>query len=153
MTAYKSLSMYPAMVMHRRSNLIQPRWPPCPGRPPASSLVGTRLCPPCRPLVSHGFLHWKWLRLREQMTYERHTGSSACTFGKCGTWWYFLDSLANIRDFLRRALHSLGRWNWTKEKPMSVSDRTLTKQKRCPLKNIVDWNMERGKAREKKLKV
>lgn len=36
---------------------------------------------------------------------------------------------------------------------MSVSDRTLTKQKRCPLKNVVDLNMEGGKEREKKLKV
>lgn len=75
-----------------------------------------------------------WLRLRARVEQERRTVSSARTFGECSTWWCISDSLAKKETSVEKALNSLERRKWTKEKLMSVSDRTLTKQNRCPLK-------------------
>lgn len=117
---------------------------------PVFSLVGTRLCSLAAyqthmdSSVYTDCEHW-W--------HTRDTpGPFACNFQQCGTWWYILDSLANKRDFLWRALHSLGRWNWTKEKPMSVSDRTLINQKRCPLKKYSGLKHGRWESKRKEIK-
>lgn len=104
---------------------------------PASCLVGSRLCPvatACQiPMDSSIESDCDC----EQETRERDTVSFAHTFGEYSTRWYILDSLAKKRDLFWKALNSLEQRKWTEEKPMSVSDRTLTKQNRCPLK--IQW--------------
>lgn len=60
---------------------------------------------------------------------------------------------SRLRDFLQGERDALlGRW--TEEKPMSVSDGTLTQRHRCPLLQIYqDVNTEAGDGREERKKL
>lgn len=132
----QSSTMYPATVTvtHRRSNLVQLIWPPPVLTDPCFFSGGHLTLPPL-PLPTNVHMDSS-IKSDCDCEHRWHTRDTLCpllvTFGECSTWWYILGSLANKRDFLWRALHSFGWWNWTKEKPMSVSDRTLTKKMWCP---------------------
>lgn len=143
-----NFSMCP--VMHRRSNLVQFRWP----------LVLTDLFPlwwalnsaPC--LCLQGFTWvplWEVIAIgslddsRDTMCLLPVPSVNAAPGDIFKTLW-------QIRDFLWRALHSLGWWKWTKEKPMSVSDGSLTKQKRWPHKKYSGLKHARRESKRKEIK-
>lgn len=152
----QSSSMRPAKVTRRLSSQMNPPRPSSPDRLLLLLWRTLDFAPhPCHrcPLGSHGFLRSSDCDCIDD-TQETHWVVCPYPSVNVAPDDSFLTLLANKQTnkrkrLLRGALHSLGRWNWTKEKPMSVSDRTLTKQKEVPFKkNIVDWNLEGGKARE-----